>query len=576
MEGPPAGNETCESIVDVVNCSDSTASITTVTETSLDEAVQVQSTSTNMNSGQSEVMNNESTGSLVSVGKHVPMSESNSQDAACPVMDVPIRRETDEKVVMVCMSLAEFNKIPVEQIVTVNPDETLNSSNLSSLSIVFGKTAAEALCERNAKKGIVNYSTTDEMISVDTFQMGKRGTVTGTQVHQTSSSDVVPDSTQVHQDKSSDVVSETSSTPLFKEDTGSIPLDDSSTKPNVTPDETKSSPNDDTRTDADVTAEGIQTEPDVTPDETKSPADEDTNPKPDVTPDENKSPLTEDTKPKPDVTPDETKSPPNDNTNPKPDVTPDENKSPPNDDTKPKPDVTPDENKSPAEPNSKTIPDKAPKPKRNVPKCRLDNLDKGMSKTGVVGGTGSVGDSCTGDIGDNPDKVTITVHSNIDSLVKNISDKFEDYVSKLGRKVNIKLSSKPVVKMTNITPADPIQKKKITKLAVTASVCGSDKKSLNIYLDEDLKLEEQIVAHHLQPAPTKGKQMSEYYFKIIRLFILFFISETLACQRKLVLLVNCKVVTLLSGYRIFISEILACQCKLVLFMNESCCCRIVK
>ena len=159
-----------------------------------------------------------------------------------------------------------------------------------------------------------------------------------------------------------------------------------------------------------------------------------------------------------------------------------------------------------------------------------------MSKTGVVAGTGSVGDSCTGDIGDNPDKMTITVHSNVDSLVKNISDKFEDYVSKLGRKVNIKLTSTPVVKMTNITPVDPIQKKKITKLAVTASVCGSDKKSLNIYVDEDLKLEEQIVARHLQPAPTKGKQMSEYYFTIIRLFILFFISETLACQCKLVLL----------------------------------------
>ena len=555
MEGPPAGDETHESIVDVVNCSDSTASITTVTETSLDEAVQVQSTSTNMNSGRSKVMNNESMGSLVSVDKHVPMSESNSQDAACPVMDVPIRRETNGKVVMVHVSLAEFNEIPIEQLVTVNPDETLNSSNLSSSSFVFGKTAAEALCERNAKKGIVDYSTTDEMISVDTFQMGKRGTVTGTQVHEMSSSDVVPDSTQVYQDKSLDAVSDTSSTPLFKEDTGSISLDDSSTKPNVTPDETKSSPNDDTHTDADMTAEGIQTEPDVTPDKTKSPADEDTNPKPDVTPDETKSPADEDTNPKPDVTPDENKSPLAEDTNPKLVVTPNKNKSPPNDDKKPKPDVTPNKNKSPLNDDKKSKPDvtpdenksppnndKKPKPKRNVPKCRLDNLDKGMSKTGVVDGTGSVGDLCTGDIGDNPDKVKITVHSNIDSLVKNISDKFEDYVSKLGRKVNIKLSSTPVVKMTNITPADPIQKKKITKLAVTASVCGSNKKSLNIYVDKDLKLEEQIVACHLQPAPTKGKQMSEYYFTIIRLFILFFISETLACQCKLVPFVNCKVV----------------------------------
>ena len=254
MEGPPAGDETCESIVDVVNCSDSNASITTVAETSLDEAVQVQSTSTNINSAQSEVTNNESTGSLVSVDKHIPMSESNSQGAACPMMDVPIRRETGGKVVMVRMFLAEFNKIPIEQIVTVNPNKTLNSSNLSSSSFVFGKTAAEALCEQKAKKDIVDYSTTDEMISVDTFQMGKRGTVTGTQVHEMSSSDVVPDSTQVHQDKSLDAVSNTSSTPLFKEDTGSISLDDSTTKPNVNVDGSKLSPNDDTHTDADVTA----------------------------------------------------------------------------------------------------------------------------------------------------------------------------------------------------------------------------------------------------------------------------------------------------------------------------------
>ena len=71
------------------------------------------------------------------------------------------------------------------------------------------------------------------MISVDTFQMHKRGMVIGTQVHETSSSDVVPDSTQVHQEKSSDAVSDTSSIPLFKEDTSLISSDDSTTKPNV-------------------------------------------------------------------------------------------------------------------------------------------------------------------------------------------------------------------------------------------------------------------------------------------------------------------------------------------------------
>ena len=75
----------------------------------------------------------------VRVDWSVLINISNSQDAACLVMDVPIRREIDGKVIMLCMSLAEFNKIPIEQIVTVNPDETLNSSNLFNLSFVFGK-----------------------------------------------------------------------------------------------------------------------------------------------------------------------------------------------------------------------------------------------------------------------------------------------------------------------------------------------------------------------------------------------------------------------------------------------------
>ena len=55
-----------------------------------------------------------------------------------------------------------------------------------------------------------------------------------------------------------------------------------------------------------------------------------------------------------------------------------------------------------------------------------------------------------------------------------------------------------------------VEPKKVAKLAVTASVCGGDAKLLRVYVDEDLKLESQIIACNLQPAPTKGRQMSEY------------------------------------------------------------------
>ena len=76
------------------------------------------------------------------------------------------------------MSWSDFNKIPVEDLVTGKPDETLNSSTQSNshCSYLFGKTAGEAAFETNVKKHcIVDYSTTsDEMFQID------KGMVTGT------------------------------------------------------------------------------------------------------------------------------------------------------------------------------------------------------------------------------------------------------------------------------------------------------------------------------------------------------------------------------------------------------------
>ena len=149
---------------DVVN--DSTVSITTVPESSLDEAEHVVS-----GSSQNEVISNVRMGSLVSVEK--PVSDSNSQ----PMIDVPVRRD-DGQLVMVRLSLEDFSKLPIQEMVILKQDDTLNSSTQSASSFVFGKTAAEAACDRNEKQGLVNYSTTtDDMGSVDMFQMS---TVTST------------------------------------------------------------------------------------------------------------------------------------------------------------------------------------------------------------------------------------------------------------------------------------------------------------------------------------------------------------------------------------------------------------
>ena len=82
-------------------------------------------------------------------------------------------------------------------------------------------------------------------------------------------------------------------------------------------------------------------------------------------------------------------------------------------------------------------------------KRKAKKLDEG--NTGG-GGTGADGGS-TG--GDDDGKVTITVHSNVVGLVQSISRQFGEYTANLDRKVMVKLSSMPVVRMTNITPPPP-------------------------------------------------------------------------------------------------------------------------
>ena len=157
---------------------------------------------------------------------------------------------------MLRVSLADFSKIPIHQILTFKP---LKSSTQSTSSYIFGKTAAEVACERTVKQSLVDYSgTTDDMFSVDMFQMGK-GMITGRQVENENSSwDAVNET-----NKSSDNNTSTTSD-MFKEDMSTISLYQpcSSTSFALADSSTFSTLDESTTTKQDMIAEGNQSPPD--------------------------------------------------------------------------------------------------------------------------------------------------------------------------------------------------------------------------------------------------------------------------------------------------------------------------
>ena len=492
---------------DVVN--DSTVSITTVPESSLDEAEHVVS-----GSSQNEVISNVRTGSLVSVEK--PVSDSNSQ----PMIDVPVRCD-DGQLVMVRLSLEDFSKLPIQEMVILKQDDTLNSSTQSASSFVFGKTAAEVACDRNEKQGLVNYSTTtDDMGSVDMFQMS---TVTSTpnqnlasaeeksEANDAAAGDAVSENAAVTDEKSEEKLSppaalksavteeksEANDAAAGDAVSENAAVTDEKSGEKLSPPATLKSAVTEEKSEANDNAAGDTVTEEKSGEKLSLPA----TPKSTVTEEKSGEKLSP-AKPK-DANSAAKKSP----------ATTTKSAAPGEKLSLPKPkDANSAAKKSPATtPKSKDV-NSADKPKDNKAspvKRKAKKLDEG--NTGG-GGTGPDGGS-TG--GDDNGKVTITVHSNVVGLVQSISRQFGEYMANLDRKVMVKLSSTPFVRMTNITPTESNKKKSgspVTKLAVTASVCASDGRSLKVYVDEDLQLEEQIISRNLQPAPTKGKEMSEYKF----------------------------------------------------------------
>ena len=392
--------------------------------------------------------------------------------------------------------------------VALKQDDTLNSSTQSTSSFVFGKTAAEAACDRNEKQGLVNYSTTtDDMGSVDMFQMS---TVTSTPNQNLASAE---EKSEANTAAAGDAVTENAAVTNEKSDANDAAAGDAVTENATVTDEkskeklslpaTPKSAVTEEKSEANDTAAGdaVTENAAVTDEKSEEKLSPPAIPKSAVTEEKSEEKLSP-SKPK-DANSAAKKSLP---ATPKSTVT-EEKLSPP----KPK-DANSAAKKSPATtPKSKDT-NSADKPKDNKAspvKRKAKKLDEG--NTGG-GGTGADGGS-TGS--DDDGKVTITVHSNVVGLVQSISRQFGEYTANLDRKVMVKLSSMPVVRMTNITPPEPMKKKSgspATKLAVTASVCASDGRSLKVYVDEDLQLEEQIISRNLQPAPTKGKEMSEYKF----------------------------------------------------------------
>ena len=144
------------------------------------------------------------------------------------------------------------------------------------------------------------------------------------------------------------------------------------------------------------------------------------------------------------------------------------------------------------------------------------------ARTMVSGGEGSTGSQKT---------ITILVHTNIQGVIEKVSKNFNAYQRKIKRPgVEIKLH--PIV---TLAPLEREPKKKIvTNSSVTSEptptthraqetqtdyTCNmmdsvvpdeSKAKNVKVYVDENLVLEQFLIKSARTPAPTKGKELSEY------------------------------------------------------------------
>ena len=132
------------------------------------------------------------------------------------------------------------------------------------------------------------------------------------------------------------------------------------------------------------------------------------------------------------------------------------------------------------------------------------------SKTGDSGGT-------------HTESVTFTVHSTMASVVDSISKGFSEYEKTVPKHFNFKIH--PIVRMEQIDSVQmdggdqSAKKRKVDNPEHDAGIMRSvsaepdqKERKLKIYIDDDLALERLMIEEFKKPAPTKGKELSEYLF----------------------------------------------------------------
>ena len=267
-----------------------------------------------------------------------------------------------------------------------------------------------------------------------------------------------------------------------------IPVEESTKQDQVTSDESQQL----------VSADGEQPESNSPPEEEVAQADKNTsNDTPTPTKDEKPSDPQNDTEPEDQVISKDEETPTKENQPSEAEVKVNHNKKEEADTN-----VVPDTQEQPEKPKK----DQKRKGKKNF----ALRAKATASKTGDSGGT-------------HTESVTFTVHSTMASVVDSISKGFSEYEKTVPKHLNFKIH--PVVRMEQMDSVQvdggdqSAKKRKVDnpehEAGVMRSVSAeSDQKErkLKIYIDDDLALERLMIEEFKKPAPTKGKELSEYLF----------------------------------------------------------------
>ena len=150
-------------------------------------------------------------------------------------------------------------------------------------------------------------------------------------------------------------------------------------------------------------------------------------------------------------------------------------------------------------------------------KMRITKSGKNAHTKLVSGGSGG-GASKTGSGKGEPKRITIVVNSNIDGVVETVSKRFREYKKTLKPGLDLKLQ--PIVNLTHLDiPPNPEEieatptVRVVPVLTTSVNDDGKDeKKRLKVYVDEELQLENVLIDMGKKPMPTKGKELSKFFF----------------------------------------------------------------